>query len=50
MWVRKIWVITNRHPVIVDSENPYSPYFDAGLIWGPIFGREWYMGFRYMLK
>jgi outer membrane receptor for ferrienterochelin and colicins len=39
-----------QDPVIVDSENPYSPYFDAGLIWGPIFGREWYVGFRYMLK
>jgi outer membrane receptor for ferrienterochelin and colicins len=39
-----------QDPVIVDSADPYSPYFDAGLIWGPIFGREWYVGFRYMLK
>jgi outer membrane receptor for ferrienterochelin and colicins len=39
-----------QDPVIIDAENPYSPYFDAGLIWGPIFGREWYVGFRYTIK
>jgi outer membrane receptor protein involved in Fe transport len=39
-----------QKPVIVDAEDPYSPYFDSGLIWGPIFGREWYIGFRYTLK
>lgn len=39
-----------QSPVIVDAENPYSQYFDSGLIWGPIFGREWYVGFRYTLK
>ncbi len=39
-----------QSPVIVDAENPFSPYFDSGLIWGPIFGREWYVGFRYILK
>ena len=39
-----------QDPVIVDPENPFGPYFDSGLIWGPIFGREWYVGFRYALK
>jgi outer membrane receptor for ferrienterochelin and colicin len=39
-----------QSPVIIDADNPHSDYFDAGLIWGPIFGREWYVGFRYMLK
>ncbi len=39
-----------QSPVIIDAEHPYSPYFDAGLIWGPIFGREWYFGFRYILN
>ncbi|MGB4848939.1 MAG: TonB-dependent receptor, partial [Saprospiraceae bacterium] len=38
-----------QSPVIIDAEHPYSPYFDSGLIWGPIFGREWYVGFRYVL-
>ena len=39
-----------QSPVIVDAENPYGPYFDSGLIWGPIFGREWYVGFRYLIN
>lgn len=39
-----------QSPVIVDAENPYGEYFDSGLIWGPIFGREWYVGFRYTIK
>ena len=39
-----------QKPVLVDAENPFSPYFDSGLIWGPIFGRELYVGFRYILK
>lgn len=38
-----------QSPVIVDPQNAYSPYFDSSMIWGPIFGREWYVGFRYML-
>ncbi|HJW27777.1 MAG TPA: hypothetical protein VJ508_00835, partial [Saprospiraceae bacterium] len=37
-------------PVILDAQHPQSPYFDSSLIWGPIFGREWYVGFRYNLK
>lgn len=39
-----------QSPVIIDAEDPHGDYFDAGLIWGPIFGREWYIGFRYTLK
>ncbi len=39
-----------QSPVIVDAEHPYGPYFDSTLIWGPIFGREWYVGFRYTLN
>jgi outer membrane receptor protein involved in Fe transport len=44
--------ITNfkQSPVIIDAEHPYSNYFDSSLIWGPIFGREWYVGFRYVIK
>jgi hypothetical protein len=35
---------------IISSENPLSPYFDASLVWGPIFGRNVYSGLRYRLK
>ena len=34
---------------IVASEEPFSPYFDSSLVWGPIFGRMAYAGFRYKL-
>lgn len=35
---------------IVSSEDPYSPYFDASIIWGPVFGRNIYGGIRYVLN
>lgn len=31
---------------IISPENPYSKYFDASLIWGPISGRMIYSGIR----
>ena len=35
---------------IIDSENPFSNEFDASMVWGPIFGRNIYAGFRWKLK
>ena len=35
---------------IISSENPFSENFDSSLIWGPIFGRMAYVGFRYSLE
>jgi outer membrane receptor protein involved in Fe transport len=34
---------------IISSEEPFSEYFDSSLVWGPIFGRMTYAGFRYKL-
>lgn len=34
---------------IVDAQNPFSKYFDASLVWGPIFGRMFYAGARFIL-
>jgi outer membrane receptor for ferrienterochelin and colicins len=34
---------------ILASEEPFSPYFDSSLVWGPIFGRMAYAGFRHRL-
>lgn len=34
---------------IVSAVNPNSPYFDASLVWGPIFGRNIYVGMRYRM-
>ncbi len=41
--------ITNfkqKNPIL-SSEQPFSPYFDSSLVWGPIFGRNTYIGLRY---
>lgn len=34
---------------IVNAENPYMPYFDTNFTWGPIFGRNVYVGLYYTL-
>ena len=26
------------------------PFFDASMVWGPVFGRMWYSGFRYRIQ
>jgi outer membrane receptor for ferrienterochelin and colicin len=35
---------------IIDAANPFSEYFDSSLVWGPVFGRMSYLGFRYKVK
>ncbi|HRX29868.1 MAG TPA: TonB-dependent receptor [Saprospiraceae bacterium] len=35
---------------IVDAAHPFSPYFDASMVWGPIFGRNIYLGLRYRIS
>jgi outer membrane receptor for ferrienterochelin and colicins len=35
---------------IISFENPSSPYFDSSLIWGPIFGRMFYLGLRWTIQ
>ena len=36
--------------VIVAANQPFSPYFDASLVWGPVTGRMFYAGWRYKIK
>jgi outer membrane receptor protein involved in Fe transport len=31
---------------IISASDPYSPYFDASMVWGPITGRKFYAGIR----
>lgn len=31
---------------IISPNDPYSPYFDASMVWGPITGRKFYAGIR----
>lgn len=35
---------------IVASDAPYSRYFDAAMVWGPIYGRMLYAGLRFRIK
>lgn len=35
---------------IVSSSAPYSPYFDASMVWGSIYGRMLYVGWRMKIK
>jgi len=35
---------------IIAADDPFGPYFDSSLIWGPIDGIMVYAGFRYILK
>ncbi len=31
---------------IISADQPFGPYFDASMVWGPIFGRNIYTGIR----
>ncbi|HXB42379.1 MAG TPA: carboxypeptidase-like regulatory domain-containing protein [Bacteroidia bacterium] len=35
---------------IVSANNPFSSYFDASMVWGPIYGRMLYGGIRFKIK
>lgn len=35
---------------IVAANDPFGPYFDSSMVWGPVFGRMIYAGFRYRIK
>ncbi len=39
-----------QHNPIVAASSPSSPYFDASMVWGPIYGSMFYAGIRYKLK
>jgi len=32
---------------IIAAADPFSEFFDASLVWGPVFGRNLYLGMRY---
>ncbi len=44
--------ITNffQKGVIVSADQPFSPYFDASMVWGPVSGRMFYLGWRIKIK
>ena len=39
-----------QQDAILSPDQPFGPYFDASMIWGPVTGRMFYAGFRYKIK
>jgi outer membrane receptor for ferrienterochelin and colicins len=36
--------------VIIAADAPFGKYFDASMVWGPVTGRMFYVGWRYKIK
>ncbi|MEL7532910.1 MAG: TonB-dependent receptor, partial [Bacteroidota bacterium] len=47
--VENLLNFTQENPILA-SDQPFSRYFDSSLVWGPIFGRNVYLGLRYNIK
>lgn len=41
---------TMQHHPIIDPQNPFGENFDGSLVWGPIMGRMFYSGFRWVME
>lgn len=35
---------------IIAADDPFGPYFDSSIVWGPLTGRTIYAGFRFSIK
>ena len=46
MGVENLLNFRQNNPIL-GADEPFGPYFDSSLIWGPIFGRMIYTGIRY---
>jgi len=38
-----------QHHPIIEGHHPFGTYFDASMVWGPLFGRMIYGGLRYRI-
>ena len=47
--VENIFDYTQKDPIIA-ADQPFSEFFDASMVWGPVFGRNIYFGIRYNIK
>ena len=46
--VENLFAYIQEDPILA-SEDPFGPYFDSSLIWGPVFGRKFYAGLRFRI-
>jgi outer membrane receptor for ferrienterochelin and colicins len=47
--VENLFGFIQEDPILA-SEDPFGPWFDSSLIWGPIFGRKFYAGLRFRIN
>ena len=38
-----------QHHAIIGADDPFGANFDASVVWGPLMGAKYYIGFRYTL-
>jgi outer membrane receptor for ferrienterochelin and colicins len=39
-----------QNPAIVDAQNPFGTYFDATILYAPVFGQMYYAGLRFRIN
>lgn len=47
--VENLTNFTQKHPVLA-YDDPFGPYFDGSMVWGPVMGRMFYAGVRYLIQ
>lgn len=47
--IENVFNYTQSNPII-NANNPFDRNFDTSFIWGPTRGRDFYFGFRYLIK
>jgi outer membrane receptor for ferrienterochelin and colicin len=47
--IENLFGFTQKDPILA-SDDPFGPWFDSSLIWGPVFGRKYYMGLRFRIN
>jgi outer membrane receptor protein involved in Fe transport len=46
--VENLTDFTQQDPIIA-ADDPFGPYFDASMVWGPVVGRKFYAGLRFKI-
>jgi len=47
--IENLFDFTQKDPILA-SDDPFGPWFDGSLIWGPVFGRKFYGGLRFRIN
>ena len=47
--IENLFGFVQEDPILA-GEDPFGPYFDASLVWGPVFGRKFYGGLRFRIN